>query len=137
MDAIDPRLLWAAGILALVALLVLLYVLRKGRRLPGEHVFRASRLTKGNRIFPSQVSVTAAAVTTRKPQWIGKVEESVHIAHIASIQVDTNVIFSNVMIETTGGHNPLVFSGHTKGDAIRMKKVIEGFQSEYYRKNGT
>ena len=39
-----------------------------------------------------------------QPQWIGKREESIHIAHVSSIKIDTNVIFSDVLIETTGGH---------------------------------
>ena len=118
---------------AVVALL-LYYIVRKNRPLPGEHVFRASRLTKGNRIFPAQVVITGSSVTLLQPQWIGKREESAHIAHISSIEIDTNVMFSDVSIETTGGHNPLVCHGHTKGDAVRMKHLIEQFQSEYYKK---
>ena len=56
------------------------------------------------------------------------------MAHVASIDIDTNMVFSDVSIETTGGHNPLVCHGHTKGDAMKIKAVIEKFQSEYYRK---
>ena len=65
-----------------------------------------------------------------QPQWIGKVEESVHMSHVSSIKIDTNLIFSDVFIETTGGHNPIVCHGHTKGDAVRMKAVIEKFQND-------
>jgi hypothetical protein len=127
-------LIWTiAGAAAVVALLVY-YIVRKNRPLPGEHVFRASRLTSGNRIFPAQVLITQNSVTLLQPQWIGKREESAHIAHISSIEIDTNVMFSDVSIETTGGHNPLVCHGHTKGDAVRMKHVIQQFQSEYYKK---
>jgi len=128
-------LTWTILIIAAGLVLLVTYVLRKGRRLPGPHVFRASRLTRGNRIFPAQVQVTSSSVTMFQPQWIGKLEESVHIAHVASIKIDTNVLFSDVLIETTGGHNPLACHGHTKADAVRMKKVIEEFQSEYYKKN--
>ena len=120
---------------AVVVGLVIWYVLRKGRPRDGEHVYRASRLTSGNRIFPSQVIITPTSVTLFKPQWIGKLEESVHTAHVASISIDTNVIWSNVSIETTGGHNPLVCSGHTKSDAVAIKSAIERFQSQYYKKD--
>jgi hypothetical protein len=138
MDTTAPTdsqwLIWTiAGAAAVVALLVY-YIVRKNRLLPGEHVFRASRLTSGNRIFPAQVLITPNSVTLLQPQWIGKREESAHIAHISSIEIDTNVMFSDVSIETTGGHNPLVCHGHTKGDAVRMKHVIQQFQSEYYKK---
>ena len=108
------------------------YVVWKGRAPKGDNVFRASRLTKGNRIFPAQVVISRTSVTLLQPQWIGKREESAHIAHISSIEIDTNMLFSDVSVETTGGHNPLVCHGHTKGDAVRIKQVIEQFQSEYY-----
>jgi len=119
----------------LLALLVN-YIIWKNRRMNGEHVFRASRMTRGNRIFPAQVVINKNSVTLVQPQWIGKVEESAHIAHISSIQIDTNVMFSDISIETTGGHNPMVCHGHTKGDAVRIKQVIEHFQSEYYKAGG-
>lgn len=127
-------LIWTiAGVTAVLALLVY-YIVRKNRPLPGAHVFRASRLTRGNRIFPAQVVISQASITLLQPQWIGKREESAHIAHISSIDIDTNMLFSDVSIETTGGHNPLVCHGHTKGDAVKMKEVIQQFQSEYYGK---
>ncbi len=113
--------------------LVVWYVIHKGRARPGDYVFRASRMTSGNRIFPAQVIITPSSVTLLKPQWVGKMEESLHMAHVASISIDTNMIFSNVQIETTGGHNPLVCHGHTKGDAVAIKAAIETFQTEYYR----
>ena len=118
--------------LALVAL-VTWYIIWKGRPLPGQHVFRASRLSRGNRLFPTQVVITPSSVTHFTPQWIGKLEESIHISHVASIKIDTNIMFSDVVIETTGGHNPVRCHGHSKGDAVQMKKLIEDFQSAFYK----
>ena len=126
--------IWTGLIILVVLGLIAWYVQMKNRHLPGENVYRASRLTRGNRIFPAQVQISSQSVTLRQPQWIGKLEESVHIAHVASIKIDTNMVFSDVLIETTGGHNPMVCHGHTKGDAVKMKQVIEKFQSEYYKK---
>ncbi|HET9370918.1 MAG TPA: hypothetical protein VFO19_11745 [Vicinamibacterales bacterium] len=123
----------AAVIAALVAVAVVWWVLRKGRRLPGEHVFRASRLSRGNRLFPTQVVISDTSVTRFTPQWIGKLEESIHISHVSSIKIDTNLLFADVLIETTGGHHPIICHGHTKGDAVRIKKIIEDFQSRHYR----
>ena len=123
-------------ILAIAAILVVLlawYILSRGRPLPGEHVFRASRLSQGNRLFPTQVVITPSSVTHFTPQWIGKLEESIHISHVASIKIDTNIMFSDVVIETTGGHNPVRCHGHSKGDAVRMKKLIEEHQSAFYK----
>ena len=125
-------LYWFVAILIGLLILAVWIVLRKGRRLPGDHVFKASRLSKGNRIFPAQVIITTTSVTMHHAQWIGRLEESIHIAHVSSVKIDTNVIFSNVLIETTGGHHPIVCYGHTKGDAIAMKQLIEKFQTEHY-----
>jgi hypothetical protein len=128
---------WSIGlIVAAVVLLLVYWIWRKGRPLAGEYVFRASRLGRGNHLFPSQVIITPSSLTLYTPQWIGKVEESIHMAHIASIKIDTNVLFANVCVETSGGQDPVVCRGHTKRDAVRMKSVIEKFQSEYYRASG-
>ena len=117
------------------ALFVVWYVLQKGRPLPGTHVFRASRLSQGNRLFPTQVVISPSSVTHFTPQWIGKLEESIHISHVASIKIDTNIMFSDVVIETTGGHNPVRCHGHSKADAVEMKRLIEEFQSAFYKEN--
>ena len=130
----SSTLYWIVGILVAIAVLVVWIILRKGRRLPGDHVFRASRLSKGNRIFPAQVVITPTSVSLHHAQWIGRREESIHMAHVASVKIDTNIIFSNVLIETTGGHHPIVCYGHTKGDAVRMKQLMEKFQTEHYTK---
>jgi hypothetical protein len=127
------------AIAAVVALLALLrwYVFWKGRPLKGEHVFRASRLSQGNRLFPTQVIITPSSVTHYTPQWIGKLEESIHMSHVSSIKIDTNLMFSDVFIETTGGHNPVVCHGHSKQDAIEMKRLIEEHQSVFYKNKET
>ena len=135
METTNDWLMWTGLALVAIGVLLVWYVIHKGRPRPGDHVYRASRLTGGNRIFPAQVIVTSSSVTMFKPQFIGRVEESLHINHVASIKIDTNVVFSDIVIETTGGRQPLVLHGHTKGDAVAIKEVIERFQTEYYKKN--
>jgi len=134
METTNDWLMWTGVALAAIGALLVWYVIHKGRPRPGDHVFRASRLTGGNRIFPAQVIVTSSSVTMFKPQFIGRVEESLHLNHVASIKIDTNVVFSDIVIETTGGRQPLVLHGHTKGDAVAIKDIIEKFQTEYYKK---
>jgi hypothetical protein len=56
-----------------------------------------------------------------------------HIAHVASVLIDRNLFFSDVLIESTGGTSPVRCHGHRKADAVEMKQRIEQFQSEYYR----
>jgi hypothetical protein len=135
--------MWLYAILgAVVALVVLPFFFAwwKGRpqrimssdNAPAE-VFRASRLSKGNRLFPTQVIITPHSVVHYTPQWIGKHEHSIHIAHVASVSIDTGLMFSDVIIETTGGSGSIRCKGHRKGDAVRMKQLIEQYQTSYYR----
>jgi hypothetical protein len=105
----------------------------KGRKLAGAHVFRASRFSRGNLLFPTQVSVTPASIVHYKPELFGGREHSMHIAHVASVLIDRNLFFSDVLIESTGGTSPVRCHGHRKADAVEMKQRIEQFQSEYYR----
>ena len=134
MDQWTPVWIVVGAILG-VGLLLVIVILRKSRKLPGDHVFRASRWSRKNRIFPAQVVITQSSITLYKPQWIGKLEESIHMAHVASIKIDTHLIFSDVYIETSGGQDPITCHGHTKGDATEMKRLIERFQSDYYKKD--
>jgi hypothetical protein len=124
---------WTLAVLVAIAALVVMWVLRKGRPFAGGEVFRASRLSSGNRIFPTQVAITPTSVVQYTPQWIGKLEETIHMAHVSSVKIDTGVLFSDVLIETSGGSHPIRCHGHRKKDAVQMKALIERFQTDYYR----
>jgi hypothetical protein len=127
--------LWIAALVAVaVVVAVVLFFWVKGRKLPGPHVFRASRFSKGNLLYPTQVSVTPGSVVHYTPAFIGGQEHSMHIAHVASVLIDRKLFFSNVLIESSGGTSPVRCHGHRKKDAVEMKRLIEQFQSEYYRR---
>ena len=126
-------LLFAA--IAVVAIVVI-WVWRKGRPFASGDVFRASRVSAGNRLFPTQVLITPTSVVQYTPRWFGRQEETIHMAHIASVKIDTGVMLSDVLIETSGGASPIVCHGHHKGDANRMKQLIEQYQTDYYRTRG-
>jgi hypothetical protein len=64
---------------------------------------------------------------------VGGREHSMHISHIASVLVDRNLFFSDVLIESSGGTSPVKCHGHRKADAVEMKRLIEHYQTEYYR----
>jgi hypothetical protein len=106
---------------------------RKGRPFSSGDVFRASRLSSGNHLFPTQVLISPTSVVQYKPRWIGRLEEVIHIAHVASVKIDTRLLLSNVLIETSGGASPIVCHGHRKQDAVRMKSLIERYQTDHYR----
>ena len=127
---------WILMAAVLVALILALFFWLKGRPLPGEHVFRASRFSRGNLFFPTQVVVTPGSVLHYKPEVFGGREQSIHVAHISSVLIDRNLFFSDVMIETSGGHNPVRCHGHRKRDAVAIKALVERFQTDYYARPG-
>lgn len=126
-------LLIAGAIVVVVLGLLVFVVLQKGRPFGTGDVFRASRLSRGNRVFPTQVRVTPTSVAHYTPQWIGRLEHTIHIAHVASVRIDTKLLFSDVFIETSGGVSPISCYGHHKRDAMRIKELIDLYQTEYFR----
>lgn len=124
---------WTLAAAASVLSVIAFQVWRKGRPFAPGDVFRASRLSGGNRVFPTQVSITSSSVVQYTARWIGREEKSIHMAHIASVEIKTGLLFSDVLVETTGGEHPIVCHGHRKQDAVRMKSLIERHQTAYYR----
>jgi hypothetical protein len=123
-----------AGLVVVLVLLALLWIIiRKGRPFGPGDVFRASRWSRGNHLFPTQVRVSQSAVVHFTPQWIGKLEHTIHIAHVASVRIETRLLFSDVFIETSGGVSPISCYGHHKRDAVRIKELIDRYQSEYFK----
>jgi hypothetical protein len=131
------EILWliALGLLA-VGIAAVFFFWLKGRPRPRPHVFRASRFSRGNLFFPTQVSVTPTSVVHYTPELAGGREHSMHISHVASVLIDRNLFFSDVLIESSGGTSPVRCHGHRKAHAVEMKRLIEQFQSEYYRGRG-
>ena len=124
---------WAAAIAVALVVALAVWVWMKGRPFASGEVFRASRISRGNHLFPTQVLITPTSVVQHTPRWIGKREETIHMAHISSVRIDTGLLLSNVLVETSGGSDPIVCHGHRKGDAAAMKALIERYQTEYYR----
>ncbi len=133
MTDTNPLLIWLVGGAVIALALLAAWVAARGRPLAGAHVFRASRWSRGNHLFPTQVAITPANVVHYTPEWFGRKEHSIHMAHVASVEIDTNLFFSNVVIETSGGSEPVRCHGHRKRDAIEMKRLITEYQSSYYR----
>jgi hypothetical protein len=133
----EQILILAAAILALLVAGLVALIWRKGRPFTSGDVFRASRLSPGNRLFPTQVMISRTSVVHFTPQWVGKLEHTIHIAHVASVRIDTHLLFSDVFIETSGGVSPVSCYGHYKKDAVRIKELIENHQSNYFQAPGS
>jgi hypothetical protein len=99
----------------------------------GEEIFVASRWTRGNFLFPTRILVTAQRVSRIKPRLFGSNEESIGISQVASVHISTGIIWSNILIESTGGTDPITSHGHRKVDAQRIRDLIESYQSAGHR----
>jgi hypothetical protein len=92
-------------------------------------VFRASRWTKGNHIWPTQVAIFPNRVERYTPRLLGHFGEVIGISQVASVSVDSGLIFGDVIIETTGGSQPIRCHGHRRGDAEAIRRAITEAQA--------
>jgi hypothetical protein len=91
-------------------------------------LFRASRWTKGNFWFPTVIEVTDNAVIRRKRSLFKKDEISISLSKVASVHIKTGMVWSDVLIESSGGSDPLTSHGHSKGDARRIREIVVAAQ---------
>src|SRR5689334_2845287 len=96
-------------------------------------IFKASRWTKGNLLFPTYIEVTDKSITRRKRSWFSKDEMTISIVKVASVHIKTGLIWSDILIESSGGSDPLASHGHRKADAVRIKQLVENAQAELAR----
>jgi hypothetical protein len=90
--------------------------------------FKASRWTRGNFLFPTVIEVTDKAVIRRKRSWFSRDEMSISITKVASVHIKTGIVWSDILIESSGGADPLASHGHRKADARRIRELIEEAQ---------
>lgn len=100
-------------------------------------IFQASRWTRGNFLFPTVIEVTDKAVVRRKRSWFSRDEISISIFKVASVHIRTGVFWSDILIESSGGSDPLASHGHSKAEAQRMKQLIEEYQAEASNRPGS
>lgn len=96
-------------------------------------IFKASRWTRGNLLFPTYIEVSDKSVTRRKRSWFNRDEMSISITKVASVHIRTGMIWSEILIESSGGTDPISSHGHSKSDALRIKELIEDAQAIFAR----
>jgi len=91
-------------------------------------IFTASRWTKGNFFFPTKLVVSPQRVARVKSRLFGSNEESIPMSKVASVHINTGVFWSEIIVESTGGTDPITSRGHRKKDARRIRDLIETYQ---------
>ena len=97
---------------------------------PSAETFTASRLTQGNFLFPTRLVVSPLRVSRVKSRLFGSNEESIAMWKVASVHISTGVMWSEIRIESTGGTDPITSHGQRKGDAQRVRDLIEHYQAQ-------
>ncbi len=93
--------------------------------------FSASRWTQGNFFFPTKIVVSPQRVSRIKSRFFGSNEETIAISKVASVHISTGVMWSEIVIESTGGTDPITSHGHRKADAQRIRDLIEQYQGQW------
>ncbi len=94
-----------------------------------EETFSASRWTRANLWFPTRIVVSPLRISRVKRRLFGSSEESISISQVASVKISTGIVWSDIVIESTGGTDPITSHGHRKADALRIRDLVEGFQA--------
>lgn len=97
--------------------------------MPAE-TFQASRWTRGNFLFPTVIEVSDKSVVRRKRSWFHLDEMSFGIQKVASVHIKTGFFWAEILIESSGGTDPIASHGHRKDDACRIKELIETYQQK-------
>lgn len=92
-------------------------------------IFKASRFTRGNFLFPTYIEVSELAVTRRKRSWFSKDEMSIVMPKVASVHIKTGIFWSDILIESSGGSDPIASHGHRKSDARRIRDLAQTYQT--------
>ena len=92
--------------------------------------FTASRWTQGNFLFPTKLVISPQRVSRVKGRLFGSNEESIGMSKIASVHISTGPVWSEIVIESTGGTDPITSHGHRKKDAQRIRDLIESYQAQ-------
>ncbi len=93
-----------------------------------EKEYTSSRLTNGNFWFPDRVTIASDGVHFLKRRLFGSDEEIINYDQIASVKINTGILFADISIETAGGSQPVFINGLPKGDAQEIKDAIRRHQ---------
>jgi hypothetical protein len=95
-----------------------------------QKTYTSSRLTAGNFWFPDKVTVASDGIHFLKRRLFGSDEELINYDQIASVKINSGVLWSDITIETAGGSQPVFINGLPKGQAQEIKDSIRQYQQD-------
>ena len=86
--------------------------------------FTASRLSKGNKMYPVHIIIDDGSVTLKTPGFLKGKETTIPFGSISTVDIETPMVgFSTISIETKG-EGKIIAHGFTKSEVKEMKQVI-------------
>jgi len=89
-----------------------------------EETYTSSRVTSGNFFFPDEVTLSRDGIHYTKRRIFGSNEEVISYRGIASVKVNTKILFADVVVETTGGSQPVIIRGLPKEAAKNIRETV-------------
>lgn len=97
---------------------------------------KASRLQGGmtsltQLLFPDRIAFVDGRVTVTKRKWLGlgRLEEDIAIARVASVRIDSGILNATVVIETQGGSTENLYvekipKGKARELVVELRKAL-------------
>lgn len=86
--------------------------------------FHASRLTRGNELVPTKITIANNGVYIREPGFFNGQERFISFRHVASVLIDTPFIgYSTIQIQTTG-QEAFTIHGFNSYEVRSMRELI-------------
>jgi len=86
--------------------------------------YTASRLSAGNKIFPTEIHLESTGITIKIPGLFKGETKQFDFNHIASVEIDTPLVgFSSISIYAGG--TQMTATGFTKAEVKQIKEGIE------------
>lgn len=85
--------------------------------------FEASRLTEGNKVFPTQIIISNKGVVVKKPGLFSSEEKVIPYGQINYVNVNAPLIgFSSIEFGTE--NQPVVVNGFTKAEVKEIQRLV-------------
>ncbi len=95
-----------------------------------ERTFYSSRWSSGNVFYPDALRLTNDGIIFRKGRILGSTEENINYRAVASVRIRNGLIFSAILIETSGGSQPIFINGLRTADAKLIQETIRRAQHQ-------
>lgn len=93
-----------------------------------EKTYQSSRWTAGNLFFKDALVLASDGIIFKKGNLFGSREEHISYNAVASFRINNGILFSDVLIETTGGSQPIIVNGLWKTEAKEIQDTLRAFQ---------